>query len=245
MKYKNEPMNEFVTRPPEAVCAPLFARCFDLPEEEAREIIATFAPDATALIFETGEGISAECFLIPLMLGGHYGLYVYGVCVSPERRGRGYMRRMLKSASDYAKEIGCDFLLLIPANEELRATYRRMGFTEELPLAADAKGETFYLQVPKAQVVRPFDGDYASLYLKTERTLPFSAFLATLQSVEGELILTENGGFRLQSKEDPARCFITDKDTAKRAMLAEGERALLFPLRPLSALPTLADPLPR
>ena len=45
-------MNEFVTRPPEAVCAPLFARCFDLPEEEAREIIATFAPDATALIFD-------------------------------------------------------------------------------------------------------------------------------------------------------------------------------------------------
>ena len=237
-------MNECVTRPPEAVCAPLFARCFDLPEEEAREIIATFAPDATALIFETGEGISAECFLIPLMLGGHYGLYVYGVCVSPERRGRGYMRRMLKAAAEYAGEIGCDFLLLIPANAELRETYRRLGFTEELPLAADAKGEVFYLKVPEAQETRPFDGDYAALYLKTDRTLPFSAFFATLATVEGDLLLTENG-FRLQSKEDPTRCFITDKDTAKNALREEGDSALLYPLRQLSVLPTVADPLPR
>ena len=208
-------------------------------------MISTVAPDATALIFETGEGVSAECFLIPLMLGGHYGLYVYGVCVAPERRGRGYMRRMLRAAGDYAKEIGCDFLLLIPANEELRETYRRLGFTEELPLAADAKGEVFYLEVPEAKDVRPFDGDYAALYLKTERTLPFSAFLATLNSVEGELVLTENGGFRLRSSVDPDRAFITDAETAKSAALEPGETALLCALRPLSALPKTADPLPR
>lgn len=238
-------MNEFVTRPPEAAHAPLFARCFDLPEEEATEIIATVAPDATALIFETGEGISAECFLIPLMLGGHYGLYIYGVCVSPERRGRGYMRRMLKAATDYAAHIGCDFLLLIPATDELRETYRRMGFTEELPLTANASGEMFYMHLPAPHATQPFDGDYAALYLKTDRTLPFSAFLATLNSVEGELILTEDGGFRLTSPTDPNCAFITDRETVKAAVLEEGETALLYPLRPLSALPKVADPLPR
>ena len=238
-------MNEFVTRPPEAAHAPLFARCFELPEEEAKSLISTFAPDATALIFETGDGIAAECFLIPLLLGGHYGLYIYGVCVAPERRGRGYMRRMLKAAKAYASGIGCDFLILIPADPELRAAYRRMGFETELPLNADAKGERFYLHLPAAQNTLPFDGDTASLYLKTDRRLPFSAFSASLMSVEGEIILTNDGGWRLCDKNDPTLCFACDRESEKTALLSSEETALLLALRPLSDLPRTADPLPR
>ena len=238
-------MNEFVTRPPEAAHAPLFARCFDLSEEEARAIIAAIAPDATALIFETGDGIAAECFLIPLMLGGHYGMYLYGVCVAPEKRGRGYMRRMLKSAREYAARVGCDFLVLIPGDSDLRETYRRMGFTQEIGLHADAKGEAFYLLPPPPTEQRPFDGDYAALYLHTDRRLPFSAFCAALETVEGDIWLTGNGTWRICEKNDISRCFACDGETLKKSVCEGGDTGLLLPIRPLTSLPPAADPLPR
>ena len=154
------------------------------------------------------------------------------------------MRRMLKTAKAYAAGIGCDFLILIPADPELRAAYRRMGFETELPLNADAKGERFYMHLPAAQNTLPFYGDTASLYLKTDRRLPFSAFSASLMSVEGEIILTNDGGWRLCDKNDPTLCFACDRESEKTALLSSEETAPSFPPSAWRQVPPLPPPPP-
>lgn len=235
----------FMSRPVDPSLAPLFAACFSLSESEAESLLATVAPDATALV-ACGEEIVSEGILIPVQYGVHLGLYLYGLCTAPAYRGRGYLRDLLAAAKKWATENGYDFLTLIPADADLRAYYRRAGFSEEIALHADARGENFLLRLPPTDT-HPFDGDYAALYLMTDRSLPYSAFCLSLISVEetGEIVYTE-GGWRMQSRSEPTLCFACDQKTLKAAELVPCEEsALLCPLHRLSALPKTADPLPR
>ena len=56
------------------------------------------------------------------------GRYVYAVATKPEFRGKGIMRQLEKYATDDVKNMGIEFLTLVPASESLFNLYREIGY---------------------------------------------------------------------------------------------------------------------
>jgi ribosomal protein S18 acetylase RimI-like enzyme len=65
--------------------------------------------------------------------GEHVG-YIYGVATTPEARGRGLATRLLQEAIQRAQAEGMKALILIPADDQVRAFYARHGFSGEVPV---------------------------------------------------------------------------------------------------------------
>ena len=111
----------------------LFTLCFGDTAETAREFFS-IKEVVTLTELENGR-LCAMASLLPLETDrGACGFYVYGVCVHPDCRGKGYFNRVMKKCEDFANKNKGDFLSLIPANQPLADTYRRMGYTEKLAL---------------------------------------------------------------------------------------------------------------
>lgn len=241
-------MKQFFTAPVTHTLLPLWQRCFPgESEEEVRALLDTLAPDGMALYAtENGEPVSQGILLLT-SIGEHYGYYLYALCTAPDKRGRGYMRGLVEAAARLRDKNGLDFLLLIPANETLGASYRRLGFTHALPLAADATGEVCYLSLPKTEEERPFDGDYERLYLLSDRRLSFATFCAALDSVsETTDVFYTPTGFRVRSRQAPELCFTADAQALAHASLTAAPQALAMPREGVTLPPDLlADPLPR
>lgn len=116
----------------------LFSLCFGDDKESVRELLSI--EDITTLTEYDGGVLSAMASLVPLSSeGGLCGFYAYGVCVHPQKRGKGLFRRIMESCEAHAKENGADFICLIPADARLCETYTRFGYTERLGLCHNAK----------------------------------------------------------------------------------------------------------
>ncbi len=246
----DEAMKEtvFFTAPLSALSPALWADAFSENIEEVREMIALLSPDATAVLANEGERTVFQGVLIPVLLGEELGYYLYALATAADRRGRGYLRRALAYIRDRAREEGVSFLLLIADDEALAAAYRRMGFSESLPLAASRDGRTGYLDLPPLGDERSFDGDCERLYAMTGRSLSYSAFAAYLASLPDDTaILYTKDGFRLRAAADARFCLYADERTLTDAATVSGDAALLLPLVPALRMDRsmLADPLPR
>lgn len=64
--------------------------------------------------------------------------YIYGVATALKARGRGLATRLLGDAIERAKAEGMKALVLIPADEEVRAFYSRHGFSGDRPVTFHA-----------------------------------------------------------------------------------------------------------
>ena len=236
---------DFSASPLDCISPALWAEAFGEDEAEVRRIIDLLSPDAVAIsATENGEQ-AFQGVLIPLLLGGSLGYYLYALSTAHTYRGRGYLRRALSFIRDYAGCTGASFLALIPADAGLDAAYRRMGFRERVALSASPDGKSGFLFLPPNREEIPFDGDEERLYLMTARTLPLSAFRAYLDSLSDEacIFYTKNG-FRIRERNGSALCLLADAATASNAPLT-GEAYALVDLLVPTHLPPLADPLPR
>lgn len=90
-----------------------------------------YAPSLNSFIEENGQVVSALQRLPYRMHWENTDIpvgYISGACTSPERRGRGLMRRLLGQAHRRMYADGQWFSLLIPADETLRQYYARSGY---------------------------------------------------------------------------------------------------------------------
>ncbi len=237
----------FFCAPLSALSSDLWADAFGEDPADVRELIALLSPDATAVLATEGEETIFQGVMIPCLLEGRIGYYLYALTTNRAYRGRGYLARAMAYIREVAEEEGVSFLLLIPADDALAATYRRMGFSVELPLAASRDARRGGLCLPVEKEV-PFDGDTERLYAMTARSLPFSAFSAYLASLpEGTAVFYTDDGFRVRAADDPRFLILADETATKKAEFSPLACALLSPLSSFSHFDhaMLADPLPR
>lgn len=216
-------------------------------KEDIRALLSLLSEDGVMLSAKDGEKAVAQAFLLPLTLNRREGYYLYAVGTHPNYRGRGYMRACLLAARAYAEKEKKDFLLLIPATQQLAETYRRAGFTVELPLSADEHGEHPIYRLQEGEHLLPFDGNLHELYRRFDGECSFSLFSATLLSLSDitRVWYTKEGGFCVLSRKGDA-CFLADRATLSRCKASKSPyRALLCPLSPVPFTWENADPLPR
>lgn len=60
------------------------------------------------------------------------GFYLYSAATLPQYRKRGLMGKLIKEAQGYCEEQGCDYISLVPAEDELYNYYEKFGFCEAM-----------------------------------------------------------------------------------------------------------------
>lgn len=125
---------EWATAQDRARLQALHAACF----EDTKEYISFYYQNRppqhrTAILRAEGE-VVAMLTAISFEIQQERGTYLYAVGTHPQHRGKGYMRRLLEGVYSLLMREGVVFCLLVPANAEMEDTYRRMGFTEFMPL---------------------------------------------------------------------------------------------------------------
>ena len=123
----------------------LFAEAFDDSEETAREFFE--CDDIITVTEYVGNRLAAMASLVPIyaqngmscslermssIVRNICGYYIYGVCVDKSCRGMGLFPLIMRKAEDVAIEKNADFVCLIPADTQLKMTYRRWGYVVEI-----------------------------------------------------------------------------------------------------------------
>jgi|GEM_PF-4148409 len=110
----------------------LWNLCFPREEGFTEYVFSHLFSEETAIAgVENGSLLaSMHCFPADLFLGGRVrkGAYFYGICTSPEARGRGIASRMIAFACGEMRRAGCEVALLIPASDSLFGYYAKLGF---------------------------------------------------------------------------------------------------------------------
>ena len=241
-------MIHFEVLPISTPALPLFHACFPQDDEEQTQQLLSMLKSEGVLLQGKSEGtVVCQGLLLSVSLYGGHGYYLYALGTHPSHRGRGYMRAWLEKAQELARKEARDFMLLIPATEELAKTYARAGFKESLPLAANLTGEKCAYRLPHDLERVAFDGDLEELRRRYDGTLSFPLFYASLFSVSDttEIFYTEKG-FCVCEKKSPDRCFTADKETLSLCEKCPSPyRALLYPLSHGLCTAGETDPLPR
>ncbi len=227
---------------------PLWLACFpEENEDEVKALLSLFSPDGKLLYAEQDEKIVSMGILLPCLLSKRRGYYLYALCTAPAYRRRGYLRALIEEARAVSIEDNMAFMLLIPADKGLFATYRRLGFAMPISLTANPAGTQFFLPLPTGDR-HPFDGNFDRLYALSDKRLSPTLFRASLLSVADTTdIFYTKDGFCVCAKADPTRGFTADAATLTEATLDDCPcLALLYPLCDDDlVINAWADPLPR
>lgn len=86
-----------------------------------------FSPDRCRCILEENRIIAALTWL-DCHCGGRKMAYIYAVMTDPSHRGKGLCRQLLEDTHRLLLSRGYDAALLVPAEEGLRAMYRKLGY---------------------------------------------------------------------------------------------------------------------
>ena len=113
-------------------CVALWQTCFGEEAEAARACLCI--PDVTLITLREENTVVAMAVSVPVYTANEQGSYLYAVCVDPAWRGRGYFRRLMQKCEADAQQKQSAFVCLIPANEILGETYRRMGYGKTVAL---------------------------------------------------------------------------------------------------------------
>ncbi|MBQ8174553.1 MAG: GNAT family N-acetyltransferase [Clostridia bacterium] len=241
-------MTEFHHAPISVAALPLWLVCFPEDGEPFVRHLLSLLDGEGLMLYAEEDGVTVcQGLLLPLTLSGRRGYYLYAVCTHPAYRGRGYMHAFLSAARETAVTEGKDFLLLIPATTELSDSYRRHGFTQNVRLAADERGEHPIYRLPDTVPLSPFDGDFRALFDRYGGGLSFPVFCAALASLSDstQIFYTEHG-FCVLAKNSERECLTADKKTLSLCKICPSPyRALLCPLSDVSLTTEVADPLPR
>ena len=110
----------------------LFCECFGDTQETARELF--LCPDILNVSLIEDNRLVAMASLVPIIAEKYdaFGYYIYGVCVTPERRGSGLFRAVMERAETLAKKREAAFVCLVPGDDRLAVTYKKMGYSLEV-----------------------------------------------------------------------------------------------------------------
>lgn len=230
-----------------AISLSLWLSCFDDSSEGELAAFLSLLPDDTRVLqARVDERAVCQGVLLPLSLAGRRGYYLYALATHPEFRGRGYMKELLRTAREMAVAEGLDFLALIPATPALAEAYRRAGFVEELPLAADPMGKNPIYRLPPEEELVPFDGDFRKLLARYDGELSPPLLRLSLASFAGAKIFYTEHGFCVLLDGDRDKCLTADRKTLANCKACPSPyRALLCPISALFPTSEMADPLPR
>lgn len=107
----------------------IWLECFTDSQEEVDFYFSTLYNKNNYLLLEEQNDILASLHenKFNLIINGEEvpSFYIVGVAVSPQFRNKGYMKEIIKSSLQGAKEKGYEFVYLCPINSKL---YRRYGF---------------------------------------------------------------------------------------------------------------------
>lgn len=110
----------------------LWARSFDDPEPYIRNFHTLLAEPENTVVFRDGDRIVSAAYLIPADL--HIGdetyraYYFYAASTHPDHRRHGYMEQVIRYCRTLCEERNIDFLVLVPAGNDLYQYYSRFGF---------------------------------------------------------------------------------------------------------------------
>jgi Acetyltransferases len=167
-------------------CVKLWMEIFGDSEDFIRRFYDSFGGDVFTEY--DGDTLIGMVNRVPIRYGRHDGGYIYAACTRPEYRGCGIFRRLITEA-----ETGMDFMMLIPAEPDLYAMYRKLGYNgtgySVYPYESTASG-TF---------TTPFDGDFHKLYRiyltncgETDFIKPYDIFVLSLHGFE--INYSDDGG---------------------------------------------------
>ncbi len=88
-----------------------------------------FLPDHCRCIMENQQPIAAA-YWFDSSCGDDKIAYIYAVVTDPEHRGKGLCRNLMAEIHSLLKAQGYDSVMLVPADEDLREMYRKMGYED-------------------------------------------------------------------------------------------------------------------
>lgn len=122
-------MEDFARRGDVPALKKIWDACFG-GEPEYRDFYyrVRFRPKETLVWRENGIPVSMMT-LMPLIIAGKPGAYVYAVATLPEYRGRGLVRKLDAFAEQVVRQNGGQFLTLVPAELSLFPFYEKLGYS--------------------------------------------------------------------------------------------------------------------
>lgn len=91
--------------------------------------VIAFLPEHCWCITENGQVI-AGLYWFDCSCGNDKIAYVYAVVTNPAHRGRGLCRKLMEDVHALLKARGYDSVMLVPADEDLREMYRKLGYKD-------------------------------------------------------------------------------------------------------------------
>ena len=88
-----------------------------------------FAPDHCLCVTEDGQ-VLAGLYWFDCICGDDQIAYIYAVVTDPRHRGKGLCRKLMTEVHALLKTRGYDSVMLVPADEDLREMYRKMGYED-------------------------------------------------------------------------------------------------------------------
>ena len=88
-----------------------------------------FSPDHCRCITEDGQVI-AGLYWFDCCCEGDKIAYIYAVVTDPRHRGKGLCRKLMADVHSLLESRGYDSVMLVPADEDLRVMYRKMGYED-------------------------------------------------------------------------------------------------------------------
>ena len=86
-----------------------------------------YAPDRCRCIAR-GDAVQSVLYWFDCELAGQKMAYIYAVVTDSARRGQGLCRTLLADTHRHLAQQGYQAALLVPAEESLRAMYRKLGY---------------------------------------------------------------------------------------------------------------------
>ena len=118
-----------------------------------------FSPDHCRCITEEGQ-VMAGLYWFDCSCEGDKIAYIYAVVTDPQHRGRGLCRMLMTEVHSLLKEQGYAIVILVPAQEDLREMYRKMGYencsgiTSLTCTAGETAAEVRTIDIPEYAALR-------------------------------------------------------------------------------------------
>lgn len=198
----------------------LWQAVFGDPPEAINRFFEFFHAPERAVTLTEGGRLAAMAHLVPvgeLVLGAERlpCAFVYAVAVHPERRGRGYGRRVVEEARQRALELGYNAVVLRPASPPLFSFYAALGFRPFFTACSFALSPQNVMDSHPAALRRLAPAEYAALrrsFLNGAAYIDFSSralsYQETLCGPDGGLFAVEQNGAALgcavlEAEEEP------------------------------------------
>ncbi len=115
-------------------CKALWQEVFGDDETFIDDFLVRYYAADNMLYIEEDKHLLSMLHLVPMRCNGIEIGYVYAVATRSDMRGRGLATRLLQEARKRAEAVGMAALVLIPAGDDARQLYERVGYTGCYPV---------------------------------------------------------------------------------------------------------------